>query len=383
MKVPVFLVVIIAGVLMLRIAAAALVSFPGIADPNHYYNMGVRLTQGHGFTIDYIWQYNIPPGQIEHPEEHWMPLTAVLAAAPMALLGEGVHKALIPFLLIGAALPLLAYWMGGQLGLETTSRLFAAAGVGVLPELVLASVRTDTVVPFALFTGVAVLLITHGLRTGRIPAFVGAGVCVGLAYLTRNDGLLLLPMLAVTLIVYALARCPVRWRAALIVPAAALVVASPWLARNIALFGSPTTPETSDMFFFTHHDDHYAYGRAFTLETMLAAQTPAEMISKRLFESLAAVNVMVASLDVLLPVAVIGGVALLVAARDRQRLLVAAPALILLLGFFVAYPLLIPYKAQAGSFKKAFIGLLPLIVPLGAYALERALPIGGCVQARW
>ncbi|MCC6803206.1 MAG: hypothetical protein IT319_10000, partial [Anaerolineae bacterium] len=73
------------------------VHYPGIADPTHYYNMGVRLVEGHGFTIDYIWQYSLPPASIVHPEEHWMPLTAILAAAPMALFGESARIALIPF----------------------------------------------------------------------------------------------------------------------------------------------------------------------------------------------------------------------------------------------------------------------------------------------
>ncbi len=44
-----------------------------------------------------------------------------------------------------------------------------------------------------------------------------------------------------------------------------------------------------------------------------------------------------------------------------------------MLGVFVAYPILIPYKAQAGSFKKAYMSILPLLIPLGAYALERAV----------
>jgi len=82
---------------------------------------------------------------------------------------------------------------------------------------------------------------------------------------------------------------------------------------------------------------------------------------------------MIESFDGFLTVAVGGGLLLLLAARDQRRLLALAPLLILLLGLLVAYPILIPYKAQAGSFKKAYLSILPLLLPLGAYALDRAI----------
>src|SRR5690606_28380760 len=145
------LLLICAVALALRLVLLALlVRFPGIADSNHYYNMGVRLVEGHGFTIDYIWQYNIPPDSIVHPEEHWMPLTAVLAAVPMQVFGVGAQTAILPFALLGAIVPIIAYWMARQLALTEQSCLFAAAAAAVLPEFVLNSLRTDTTIPFAL-----------------------------------------------------------------------------------------------------------------------------------------------------------------------------------------------------------------------------------------
>jgi hypothetical protein len=91
------------------------------------------------------------------------------------------------------------------------------------------------------------------------------------------------------------------------------------------------------------------------------------------FEAAAAIKEMIKSFDGFLTIAVIGGLILLVAARDRRRLLTIAPALILVLGVFIAYPVFIPYKSQAGSFKKAYMSILLLLIPLGAYALERAV----------
>jgi hypothetical protein len=64
---------------------------------------------------------------------------------------------------------------------------------------------------------------------------------------------------------------------------------------------------------------------------------------------------------------------LLLGLRDRERLLTLSPALILLFGAFVAYTVFIPYKAQAGSYKKFYLALLPLLLPLAAFALEYAV----------
>lgn len=379
------LLLICLAALVFRLALLLIfVHYPGIADPTHYYNMGVRLVEGHGFTIDYIWQYSLPPATIVHPEEHWMPLTAILAAAPMAIFGESVRVALLPFLLLGSLLPAVSYWAARQIDLSEGASLFAAAALAALPEFTLYSLRTDTLIPSALFVCLSILLIVRGLRRGgrltlrgSLP-FVGSGIAAGLAYLTRNDAVLLLPMLIVTVIAYALwSREKFHARAAVLVPLVALVVITPWLIRNLNAIGMLGSPETSSMFFFTDHSDHYAFGRHFTLETMLTAQTPTQIIGKRLFELAAAVKVMIQSFDGFMTVAVAGGLLLMAIQwrRDdaRRRLLALAPALILLLGILVAYPILIPYKSQAGSFKKAYLSILPLLLPLGAYALERAV----------
>ncbi len=363
-------------VLIFRFLLLPLIVHPGIADPNHYYNMGLRLLDGQGFTIDYVWQYNIPPAAIVHPEDHWMPLAALIAAGSMALFGTGVHNALLPFMLLGALLVPLGYFAARQFGCQPLTSVFIGVCAGLLPELTLASLRTDTTIVGTILVGVSLLLMTYGIQRGRALAFVGSGVAAGLAYLTRNDGALLLPAFLVTVVVYALwgrGERRASWVMYLILPICFAIVIAPWIARNLQVFGLATTPEADDMFFFTDHSDHYAYGRHFTLETMLAAQTPAQIIGKRAFEAAAAVQVAYSAFDQLLPVAVVGGGLLVLAARDRRRLLTLAPVLILLVGLFVVYPLLIPYKSQAGSFKKAYLALVPLLLPLAGYALERVI----------
>lgn len=371
-----WLLLLTLGALGLRLGLALLVPHPGIGDPNHYYNLGRGLAAGRGFTIDYIWQYNDPPADISHPDDHWMPLAGVLAAGGLALNGgDGVFAALLPFIALGTLLVPLVYAAARQLGVGVGGSLFAAAAAAVLPELVLNSLRTDTTIPNAVLITVAVLLFNRALRTGGWAAFAGSGLAAGLAYLTRSDSILLLPALAGALLLrWRWAGLPrQRWAGALLLLVVALLTVTPWLLRNLQTLGYPTARETQYMYFFTDQRDHYAYGQTFTLDTMLARQTPAQLIGKRLFELAAGAKLMYTALDVFLPVALLGGLALLIAARDRQRLLTLSPALLLLLAGWLFYALLVPYKAQSGSFKKVYLSVVPLLLPLAGCALERAI----------
>lgn len=367
------LLLIVLGALLLRVILAQFVVHPGIGDPNHYYNLGQRLLDGHGFTIDYVWQFNDPPDSIEHPTDYWLPMTGMFAAGGMAAFGRSVDGAIVPFILTGTLLVLVTYAAAKQFGLGEIASLFVAAAAGVLPEFVLNSVRTDTTIINAVLVCGSILLLTRGLRHSDVRAYIGSGLLAGLAYLTRNDALLLLPMLAVVVVVHALWGNLRRWYLVLIVPALMLLVAAPWLIRNQQTLGYVGNRESEIMFFFTQQQDHFAYQGDFSLQSMLEKQAIPELIGKRLFEMAAGVKLMYTLLDVFLPVAVAGGLLLVIAARDRQRLLAIAPAVILLGGAYVLYTILVPFKGQSGSLKKVILTVIPLLLPLAGLALERAV----------
>jgi hypothetical protein len=390
--------VVCAFALILRLGLlVTVVEHPGIADPMHYYNMALRIVGGHGLTIDYIWQYTLPPADIVHPEEHWMPGAAVLAALGMSVLGETPRAAIVPFALLGALLPALTWAAARGLRTPVAAALFAACAAAVLPEFVLNSLRTDTTLPAAVLVCAALIAIGRALGSpGRVRDAgdaarawawcAAAGVCAGLGYLVRSDAVLIVPLCAAVFVIGVAARrtrsgpriALVRLASLAAVPVCALVVASPYLARNIALFGTPTTPEGRSMFFFTHHDDHYAYAREFSLDTMLAAQTPAAIIGKRAFELAAGIRGMITWADLFAPL-LIAGAALVVGrafglgppalrADARVRLWRLLPAVLLGVGALIAYAVFIPYKAQAGSFKKAWLMTLPALLPLAGLA---------------
>lgn len=374
------LLLICLGALVLRLALAPFIQHPGIGDPNHYYNLGRLLVEGSDFNIDYIWQFNNPPPgpDLTHPDDYWMPLTNVFVAASMRVFGFSVQAAILPFILMGALLPAISFAAARQFGLGEGMSLFAAGATAVLPEFVLNSLRTDTTMPNVLLVCISILLLTRGLRHGGALPFALSGFCAGLAYLVRSDSSLLLPMLIVTLLAYALFGKNHRgqhWRYAVLMPLVALLIVFPWSLRNFEISGTITTRNLDDMFYLTDFRDHYIYDTDLNLQTLLASQTPAQLIAKRLFEMAASAKIMYTTLDVFLPVAVLGGLLLLLLAyrNEREKLLTLAPTLILLGGVFVFYTIFVPFKSQGGSFKKAYLTLIPLLLPLAGYALERAI----------
>jgi len=383
---------IILGGLILRLLLLSLIHNPGLNDQNHYYNLGRRLLQGQGFTIDYVWHYSHVPDEIVHPIDHWMPLAGVAVALGMSLGGETPHGALMLFILAGTGLPLLVYLVTKQLNGSETSALIATAFAAVLPDLVWNSLRTDTtILNMMLITG-SVLLLNYGLRKNKWWAFILSGIGVGLAYLTRNDSVVFMPMLVVVLVLYLWKGhdSVLRWTMGLaitLIPLAFAITMSPWLIRNQQELGMLGTAETSRMFFMVHQRDHYAYDTPITLETMLEQQTPNELITKRLFEVGAALKQMVISLDILV-IFVLLGLGWISWKRDWERLLLVSPVLIWMLGILVVYPILLPYKSQSGSFEKAYLTIVPLLIPISALAIDhlihkpivKGLLVGGIVM---
>ncbi|MFN8527535.1 MAG: glycosyltransferase family 39 protein [Anaerolineae bacterium] len=383
------LLAICAAAFALRLAMLGLfVHTPNIADPNHYYNLGVRLVEGHGFTINYIWQYNDLYPAIEHPDDYWMPFAGVIAAGGMTIFGVTVTGAMIPFVVLGGLLPVIGYLAARQFDLRESTALWCAAASSCLPEMVMNSLRTDTTVPNAIVVGVALIAFVHGLRTprpwARVLSYAISGAAVGIAYLIRSEGVLIVPAVFAAGIAAAfLDRTSFRLRpfviGMVVMGAAAALVALPWVIRNLNVLGSLATPMTGNMFFLTDHNDHYLFNTHLSLQTYLASQTPAQIIGKRLFELAATGKLVITTLDVLFLPA-FGGVLLLMGMRGdasaKRRWIAIAPTLILLGAFIIFYPILVPYKSQGGSMKKALLSLLPMLVPFAGFALERAIAPG-------
>ena len=366
---------IIAAAIVFRVALLTLAHNPGLHDPVHYFNLGRRLAEGQGFTIDYVWHYSRIPLDIRHGVDHWMPVAGLAAAAGIKLGGATPIAAAAAFVLAGALTPLLTFCAAKQLELDDEYALIAALLAAFLPDLVSSSLRTDTTALNVVFIGAAILLLNDGLRRERKLSFILCGGSVGLAYLTRNDALVFFPTLAVILALYAAAggrrsRPRALFVCAGLTGAAFLAVIAPWLWRNQQELGLLGTAEASRMFFMVEQADHYAYGMPLTWESMLQRQSLGELIGARLFQFSAAIKQILVSLAFPLNVFVAAGVWRLWRGRGLAGLLSLAPTVAWLLGILLFYPLLLPLKSQAGSFEKAFLTIVPLLIPPAALALS-------------
>ena len=371
------LLAIIAAALLFRLALLPFIDNPGLHDPIHYFNLGRRLAEGQGFTIDYVWHYSRVPSEISHGIDHWMPLAGVAAAAGIALGGVSPIAALGVFIVAGALVPLLTFLAARQLKLRDETALIAALLAAFVPDLVLSSLRTDTTALNALFICAAMLLVNDGLLHRRRASFLLGGALAGLAYLTRNDALVFFPMLVAVLALRSWAGArplPLRENlAALGLTAVAfLLVAAPWLWRNLQELGQLGTAETSRMFFMVEQTDHYAYGAEVSWQSMLQRRSIGELLYFRLFQLAAAIKQVVVSLAFPLNILALAGAVRLLRKRLAARLWTLAPAAMWLLAVLLAYPLLLPLKSQAGSFEKALLTIVPLLIPLAAAPLDRA-----------
>jgi len=378
------LALVLLGALVLRAPLAARAPSPGIADPTYYYNVARGLADGRGFEVDFIWQFHRPPADVTHETNYYPPLAAVLAAGGMATAGRSVGAALIAPVVFGAiVLPLFAWALAGAAGLQGGGRLFAAAVVASVPEFVLNAVRTDTTIYFVPFAGLSLWGMGAWLAAPAATRawwwMAMAGATAGLAYLTRLDGLLLVPT---CLVVVALAAREVTGRnrgvrlgaalLAFLVPL--LAVIAPWLARNHLVLGTMFPVRLGQTMFVTEVLDLFTYGRTFTLQSYLDWGI-GNITGKIAFEALGNAKMMVVLLAAFAPF-VLAGLAMLAGrlVPERPRLVVLLPAVVFLAGVFAYYTALVPFLSQSGSFKKAVMTLVPFGAVVGAWAVQVMVP---------
>ena len=257
------------------------------------------------------------------------------------------------------------------MGLAEACALTAAAFAALLPEFALNSLRTDTTIINAFLVALGFVLMSGALKKSSRLGLLLAGFVFGLAHLTRNDSIMLFGLLVGwhLLAAFRARRRQRLWHIAWVIAAFCITIA-PWHIRNLQEFGSLGSPQTSRMPFMLEPRDLYAYGMPITFESMLERQTIAELLGKRIFELGAALKQMALALQLPLVLLVPAGCYRLFADDDRARLRQLAPVMLWLVALLIIYPILMPVHNQGGSFKKLFISVLPLLLPLGALALH-------------
>jgi hypothetical protein len=221
------------------LSAAFVVVQPGFTDAYYYVDVARRLAHGQGLTADFIWNFLEAPRLDPLPvasHRFWMPLTSVIQGAGIwalePLLGT-FRSAQAAIIAVAAFVPAAGYAAARSIGASPRAALVAAALTGVgAGAFAPAWVTLDS---FAVAAVIGSMFFVAFARAagGDVRAGAICGVLVGLLFLARAEAALF----GVALL--GLAIRPTSRAAGTVGSIVALAIGAGWLARGIALGGSP------------------------------------------------------------------------------------------------------------------------------------------------
>lgn len=356
---------------LLGLAAAMLgsvfVASPGYMDADYYFAVGRQLAEHAGFNEPFIWNYLSDPLNITHPSnEYWMPLTSILSAGSMSILGTSFKAAQAPFLLLTAFLPVLtgglAYWLHGSERLASVSGLLAIFPGFFLPYFL----TTDMFVLFAILGTGVFWLSSIAVKNQKPRYWILAGVLVGLGYLARADGILLLVPAAAAILLGGKNRFSNLIR--LLIGLVAVLM--PWWIRNLNAIGTITPPGSVRTLWITSYNELFTYpGRTLTLERWVDIGI-VDLLGIRVDAASTNMKRLIAEngLVFLWPFIILGGY------RHRSTILVRSAA-IYLLTIFLVMSIIFPFAGAYGGFFHSSSALMPVLWALA--------PVGLGVVVKW
>lgn len=343
---------------------------PNYMDAAYYYVNGANLAAGRGFVEDFAWNYLNPPDTLPQPSHlYWMPFTSMLAAAGMVLGGISYRAAQIPFILLSAGLAPLSYVtarvLSDKRGLAWLAGLLAIFSGFYMPFWT----AIDNFTPFAL-AGAGMLLLTHhGVASDKLRPrpLIAAGVCAGVAHLSRADG----PLLLIAVGLWA----GMRWlqgavslrkgaRLVLLLSIGYLLVMMPWFVRNWTVAGTPLPSAGTKTIWLTTYDDLFSYNRDLSAAAFFAQGWPV-ILQGRWWATVNNLQTVLAvwGMVILLPLAIVGGW------NQRRHPLVQIGSLYALL-LFVAMSVVFAFPGARGGLFHSGAAVLPLMYGLAVVGLD-------------
>jgi hypothetical protein len=271
--------------LVVRLMTIIPVSGPGYMDAAYSYDIALNLVRGQGLVEPFLWNYLDDPTGLPHPSHlYWMPLPTLLAWVGLMVLGESYRSAQIPFVVTAALLPVVSYWVGVQATGHRRHGWIAGLLTVFSGFYVPFWSHTDNFAPFALVGSLSLIAAWQAGRTReKGHCAVGwelvAGALVGLAHLSRADGLLLLIAIGISNIKWKISngKSPPAIRHLafdilnfLFVILGYVLVMVPWFVRNWMVSGAPLPAAGAQTIWLTTYDDLFSYGRELSLRTYLA-----------------------------------------------------------------------------------------------------------------
>jgi 4-amino-4-deoxy-L-arabinose transferase-like glycosyltransferase len=216
------ILLIVAVGLALRLAFAARMPVLIDGDSSQYHEAAYALLTGQGFPLPLARQ----------------PLYPAFIALVALLLGESLERLALVQHLLGLGTAVLTYLVGrltfGRLAGLAAGLAVACSGGQLIYER---HVMSEVLSTFLLLVAVSLLLL--GLRRDQARYYLAGGLAVGLASLSRPQSQALLVLLPIVAAAMYQRRGPVL-RAAGYTTATALLVLTPWMARNALVHGTFT-----------------------------------------------------------------------------------------------------------------------------------------------
>jgi len=383
--------------LVVRGLTAAAFGDPAYPDSFYYVNLARELAAGNGLQVDYIWNFvevggRLPAeGVLPIPSNaHWMPLAAIVQVPFIWLLGPTMLASGLPFWLAAALAAPLTWAIGRDAGL---SRLTSAAG-GLLVAIPGAAspflAQPDNFGLFMLLGALSLWACARGLQGDR-RWFVLGGLLVGLATLSRNDGVLLGVPFALAFLADLARRLRsprtgasrtyvsrIGWRAALLCVGAFLLVTAPWWLRQWQEFGTLSPSSASGrILWITEYRELYSVSSETTLESFLG-QGPEALLSSRLAGLAAALGIFATG-----PLLITMAPFVLIGAWSRRRDTALTPWIVYAVTLFAFSALIFAVHVPQGTFLHSCMALLPHAYLLGFLGIDRTVRAVAARRRSW
>jgi 4-amino-4-deoxy-L-arabinose transferase-like glycosyltransferase len=370
------------GAIVARVAAAALVPYPPYTDPAYYGVVAQQLAGGHGFTTPVLWSFLEVGGRLPAAPTlpvpsngHWMPLTSILAAGWVAILGPTLgawRAAEIPSILLGSALVPFTYLVSWELWRSRTTAVVAALLVLLAGPLLVMVPLVDSFAAFGAAGAASIWCATRAVTSPRPgPWLVASGVAAGVATLARVDGLLLaVAPAAAWLVRRDWSGQPARLAWGLACAGGFVLPLAPWLIRDLSVFGSAFPSAGGHTLWITSYNQQFSISHDPTIGEYLGWGLGNIAASK-----LAAWGELAGRTAVLL-----GGIFVIPFAfgvwRERRRPELA-PFLSYFVLMFVVMGAVFTFHAPKGAFYHSALAWLPVAAGLAVANLGPAATAAG------
>lgn len=204
---------------------------PFLSDGQTYHLLAKALADGRGYIAPFDWFFH----QQVRPTAQFGPAHPSMLAITTLLGASSVRAQQLTLGLVGSVTPVLTALLAGRITCRPRAALAAGLVAAVHPMLFGSDGALMSETLYALLGLVVVLAL---LQPGRWWSLL-AGVAVGLAVLTRGDGLLLIPCVVLPTVLLhhrKASSMAAALRAVATVAVVATAVVAPWVVRNYARF---------------------------------------------------------------------------------------------------------------------------------------------------